>query len=64
MTVVNTETIPGCEIIEVKGLVQGNTVRAKRDAFTMSAAMPWLIAAMAIHGIYNFGAVLYSFLRP
>ena len=29
MQVVNTETIPGKTIIEVKGLVQGNTVRAK-----------------------------------
>ena len=29
MQIVNTETIPGKTIIEVKGLVQGNTVRAK-----------------------------------
>lgn len=29
MIIVNTETIPGKRIIEVKGLVQGNTVRAK-----------------------------------
>ena len=29
MIVVNTETIPGFEIVEIKGLVQGNTVRAK-----------------------------------
>jgi uncharacterized protein YbjQ (UPF0145 family) len=29
MIVVNTETIPGYRIVEVKGLVQGNTVRAK-----------------------------------
>jgi len=29
MIVVNTETIPGYEILEVKGLVQGNTIRAK-----------------------------------
>lgn len=29
MIVVNTEFVPGMEIIEVKGLVQGNTVRAK-----------------------------------
>ena len=29
MQIVNTETIPGKSIIEVKGLVQGNTVRAK-----------------------------------
>lgn len=29
MIVVNTETIPGKRIREIKGLVQGNTVRAK-----------------------------------
>ncbi len=29
MQVVNTEEIPGYRITEVKGLVQGNTVRAK-----------------------------------
>ena len=29
MTVVNTETIPGKTVVAVKGLVQGNTVRAK-----------------------------------
>ena len=29
MIVVNTETVTGYEILEVKGLVQGNTVRAK-----------------------------------
>ncbi|MBN2307688.1 MAG: YbjQ family protein [Candidatus Hydrogenedentes bacterium] len=29
MIVVNTETVPGLVIREVKGLVQGNTIRAK-----------------------------------
>lgn len=29
MIVVNTETVPGRRIVAVKGLVQGNTVRAK-----------------------------------
>ncbi len=29
MIAVNTETIPGKTILELKGLVQGNTVRAK-----------------------------------
>jgi uncharacterized protein YbjQ (UPF0145 family) len=29
MTVVNTETVPGKQVLEIKGLVQGNTVRAK-----------------------------------
>jgi len=29
MILVNTETIPGMRIVELKGIVQGNTVRAK-----------------------------------
>ena len=29
MIVVNTEFVPGSKIVEIKGLVQGNTVRAK-----------------------------------
>ena len=29
MLIVNTETIPGKSVVELKGLVQGNTVRAK-----------------------------------
>ena len=29
MIVVNTETVPGMRIVQVKGLVQGNTIRAK-----------------------------------
>jgi uncharacterized protein YbjQ (UPF0145 family) len=29
MIIVNTETIPGMRIVALKGLVQGNTIRAK-----------------------------------
>ncbi|MCA9410141.1 MAG: YbjQ family protein [Candidatus Omnitrophica bacterium] len=29
MIVVNTETIPGMRIVQVRGIVQGNTVRSK-----------------------------------
>jgi uncharacterized protein YbjQ (UPF0145 family) len=29
MILVNTDTVPGMSILEVKGLVQGNTIRAK-----------------------------------
>ena len=29
MIIVNTETVPGQRVAEVKGLVQGNTIRAK-----------------------------------
>ncbi|MBR6240642.1 MAG: heavy metal-binding domain-containing protein [Lentisphaeria bacterium] len=50
MIIVNTETIPGMKIVEFKGLVQGNTVRA--DAF------PWFALATCIHGLYNFSMLL------
>lgn len=29
MIVVNTDAVPGYEIVDIKGMVQGNTVRAK-----------------------------------
>ena len=35
MMVVNTETVPGKRIVEVKGLVQGNTVRAAYNEATL-----------------------------
>ncbi len=38
MIIVNTETIPGKKIIEVKGLVQGNTVRAKHVGRDIAAS--------------------------
>jgi hypothetical protein len=38
MIVVNTETIPGRTIREVKGLVQGNTIRAKHVGCAMIAS--------------------------
>ncbi len=38
MIIVNTETIPGKRIIEVKGLVQGNTVRAKHVGRDIAAS--------------------------
>ena len=39
MVVVNTETIPGMRIVEVKGIVQGNTVRAKHIGRDIGAAL-------------------------
>ena len=39
MFVVNTETIAGKRIIEVKGLVQGNTVRAKHVGRDIAAGL-------------------------
>lgn len=39
MIVVNTETIPGRTIVEVKGMVQGNTVRAKHFGRDIAAGL-------------------------
>ncbi len=39
MIVVNTETIPGRTISEVKGLVQGNTIRAKHIGRDFAAGL-------------------------
>lgn len=38
MVLVNTETIPGHTILEVKGLVQGNTIRAKHVGRDIAAS--------------------------
>ena len=38
MMVVNTETVPGKRIVEVKGLVQGNTVREKHAGRDIAAS--------------------------
>lgn len=43
MIVVNTETIPGHRILEIKGLVQGNTVRAKHVGRDIAATLKNLI---------------------
>lgn len=39
MIVVNTETIPGMEIVQMLGLVQGNTVRAKHVGRDIAAGI-------------------------
>jgi len=39
MLVTNTETIPGYRVIEFKGLVQGNTVRAKHAGRDIMAGL-------------------------
>ena len=39
MILVNTETIPGMQIAQVKGLVQGNTVRAKHVGRDIAASL-------------------------
>ena len=43
MIVVNTETIPGYTIREVKGLVQGNTIRAKHLGRDFAASLKNLV---------------------
>ncbi len=43
MIVVNTETIPGMRISEMKGLVQGNTVRAKHLGRDVAATLKNLV---------------------
>ena len=43
MLVVNTEIIPGKNIVEVKGLVQGNTIRAKHVGRDIMASLKNLV---------------------
>ncbi len=43
MILVNTETIPGYRILEVKGLVQGNTIRAKHAGRDFMAGLKNLV---------------------
>ena len=43
MIVVNTDTIPGHRIVEVKGIVQGNTVRAKHAGRDIAAGLKNLV---------------------
>ena len=43
MIVVNIETIPGYTMREVKGLVQGNTIRAKHLGRDMAAGLKNLV---------------------
>lgn len=39
MYVVNTETIPGMRVVQIKGLVQGNTVRSKHFGRDFAAGL-------------------------
>ncbi|MBX3318043.1 MAG: YbjQ family protein [Phycisphaeraceae bacterium] len=39
MIVVNTELVPGMRVVELKGLVQGNTVRAKHFGRDIAAGL-------------------------
>ena len=39
MILVNTETVPGYDIVELRGLVQGNTIRAKNIGRDIGAGL-------------------------
>ena len=39
MIIVNTETIPGMHIVQLRGLVQGNTIRAKHAGRDIMAGL-------------------------
>lgn len=43
MILLNTETIPGMRIVQVKGIVQGNTVRAKHVGRDIAASLKNLV---------------------
>ena len=43
MLVVNTETVPGMRMVEVKGLVQGSTIRAKHAGKDIMAGLKNLV---------------------
>ena len=43
MIIVNIETIPGRTITEVKGLVQGNTIRAKHIGKDLIAGLRQIV---------------------
>ena len=43
MIVVNTETIAGYQVVQVKGIVQGNTVRAKHAGRDIAAGLKNLV---------------------
>ncbi|MCO6047616.1 YbjQ family protein [Aeoliella sp. ICT_H6.2] len=43
MIVVNTETVPGFVVVAVKGMVQGNTVRAKHAGRDIAAGFKNLV---------------------
>ena len=43
MIVVNTETVPGMKVVRVKGIVQGNTIRAKHLGRDLAAGLKNLV---------------------
>ena len=43
MILVNTELVPGYQVVELKGLVQGNTIRAKHVGRDLAAGLKNLV---------------------
>ena len=43
MLIVNTEYVPGHDVVELKGLVQGNTIRAKNIGRDIGAGLKNLV---------------------
>ena len=51
----------GCAALACSGLARAwKRARDMRAEFEMSAALPRIVAAIAVHGLYNFGALLYA----
>lgn len=51
----------GCATLACSGLARAwSRARKRRAEFEMSVAMPHLIAAVAIHGVYNLGALIFA----
>lgn len=45
------------------GLARGwRRAAAAKGTFEMSVAVPWMVSAMLVHGLYNAGAVVYGLL--
>ena len=59
--VVCTALHVGCAALSCSGLARAwRRARERRAEFEMSVAMPCLIAAVAIHGVYNLCALVYE----
>ena len=43
MLMTNTETVPGYQILEIKGVVQGNTVRTKHIGRDIGASLKSIV---------------------
>ena len=54
----------GCTMLACGGLVRAwSRAHEACGEFKMAVALPWLIAAMVIHGVYNLGAFIYAVAR-